>query len=52
MSMTPEQHEAFKARAEAAGIPMSFPEVTEERKEEIRQYFRDNPPVDYLSLMK
>jgi len=50
--MTPEQYEAFKTRAENAGIPMNLPQVTKERKEEIRRYFRENPPVDYFALMK
>jgi len=50
--MTREQYEQLVKKAQAVGIMMSPPEITEERKKEVREYLRKNPPVDYLSLMR
>lgn len=50
--MTPEQYEQLVKKAQEVGIMMSPPEITEERKEEVRRYIQENPPVDYLSLMQ
>ena len=50
--MTQEEYNKFVARAKSAGLALDLPEVSNERAEEVREYFRQNPPIDYLSLMK
>jgi hypothetical protein len=52
-SMTKEQWREFVAKAANSGIILDIERHTdEERVVEIRRVLKENPPVDYLKLMK